>query len=377
MNKGVVASITAIGVFALTAGITAPLLSLILERNGVSPAWIGANAAMLPLGILVSAVCVSALTRRFGARNVCVAAFAATSALIIATGTTQNLWLWFPLRFLMGASINVLFVISETWIVQFADPARRARTVAIYVMVAAGGFAIGPLILAVVGSSGWPPFLAAAAGPLLAVPVLLAAWAHLPEIDGGSRGGLWQFCRTAPVLLIAIAVYSLFDQANLALLPVLGLRLGLSESSATIALSVLLAGNIALQYPIGWMADHLPRRATIAGLAALAVVGSAVLPGIIADFWAWPLLFVWGAVGFGGYTVAVAELGDNFSGAMLVTGNAAFSIMFGLGGIVGPAVAGAAMQRDAVWGLPATLGVAFIGLALAASLMPLIRKPAA
>ncbi|MHA1523567.1 MAG: MFS transporter [Alphaproteobacteria bacterium] len=374
MNKGVAACVAAIGVFALTAGITAPLLALILERNGLSSAWIGANAAMLPLGILASAFSIPSLTRRYGTRAICIAAFATTSVLIIAVGATQDPWLWFPLRFLMGASINVLFVISETWILQLATPERRARTVAIYVTVAAGGFAIGPLILTAVGTVGWPPFLAAALGPLLAVPVLLVAWQHLPEIDESDSGSLWRFCRAAPLLLVAIGAYSLFDQTNLSLIPVFGLRLGLTETNATIALSILLAGNVALQYPIGWIADHMSRRATIAWLAVLTLVGCAGLPTILGDYWLWPLLFLWGAVGFGGYTVAVAELGDRFSGGMLMAGNAAFSIAFGLGGVIGPPFAGAAMQFNADWGLPAILGLTFAGLALAAVLLPLTRE---
>jgi hypothetical protein len=50
-----------------------------------------------------------------------------------------------------------------------------------------------------------------------------------------------------------------------------------------------------------------------------------------------PMLFLWGAVAFGVYTVALAELGDRFSGSMLLAGNATFAMMWGIGGIVGDA----------------------------------------
>ena len=73
----------------------------------------------------------------------------------------------------------------------------------------------------------------------------------------------------------------------------------------------------------------------------------------------WPVLFVWGAVSFGIYTMALIELGERFSDAMLVAGNAAFSLMWGVGGIaVSPAV-GASMD---FLGAPRPAGLAWPAL---------------
>ena len=71
-----------------------------------------------------------------------------------------------------------------------------------------------------------------------------------------------------------------------------------------------------------------------------------------------------GAVSFGLYSVALVELGERFSGAMLVAGNAAFAMMYGIGGLTGPPGAGAVMDAIGPNGLPVSLGV--ISLALAA-----------
>ena len=59
--------IATVSVFAISQGLSYPLLSFILQREGVSPAMIGASAAMTPLGFILSAPVIPWMTRRFGA----------------------------------------------------------------------------------------------------------------------------------------------------------------------------------------------------------------------------------------------------------------------------------------------------------------------
>jgi len=103
---------------------------------------------------------------------------------------------------------------------------------------------------------------------------------------------------------------------------------------------------------------HSLLRSTPGSFAALDFF---LLPVSIRIGWLlWPMLFIWGGAAFGVYTVALAGLGDRYSGPMLLTGSAAFGLMWGLGGIVGPASTGVAMQ---LWGpavMPFTLAVPFV-----------------
>jgi hypothetical protein len=65
------------------------------------------------------------------------------------------------------------------------------------------------------------------------------------------------------------------------------------------------------------------------------------------------------------YTVALTVLGERFSGSRLVAGNAAFSFVWGLGGITGPALGGAAIDWAGLNGLP--MMIALFCAALVAS----------
>ena len=267
MNPGIIASISAVGVFCLTTGLSYPLLALILEDMGAKSGLIGLNAAMGPIGIILSAPFIPALARRFGAWLICFISFCMSAVLFLLLALFRDLIVWFALRFLLGVAINVIFIVSEAWINQLAEPRTRGRTIGLYNTIAAAGFALGPLTLAVIGFHGWFPFLVGVTGILIALPVLIFAKNHLPEFDGGEDSSMLSFLSLAPLLLLAVFSAALADQAALSFLPIYGLRHGLSEATASFMLAVLIVGNVVLQIPIGWLADRISRRYLLSALA--------------------------------------------------------------------------------------------------------------
>jgi MFS family permease len=302
----------------------------------------------------------------------CVASLCLAAVLLVLLAVFRDVMIWFPLRFLLGVANTVIFITSEAWINQLAEPGIRGRTIGFYNTIAAAGFALGPLALAVIGSQGWLPFLVGVAGILLALPIVVMARDHLPEFNGKEKASVFSFFSLAPLLLLAVAAAALFDQVVMSLLPIYGLRHGVTEATGSLMLTVLIVGNVVLQIPIGWLADRFSRRYLLSYLAFATVAGCILLVWWIeGSRLIWPMLFVWGAVAFGTYTIAMVDLGDRFTGALLLAGNSAFGVMWGLGGIIGPSVSGVAMDLVGPEGLPLTLGVLFVILGMAACLMPL------
>jgi len=372
MHPGVIVSIAAIGIFCMTLGLSYPLLSLILDGMGISTVLIGFNAAMTPLGIIVCSPFMPAITKRFGAWFMCVFSLCLSAVLLLLMAALRDVTIWFLLRFLLGIANTAIFVTSETWINQLAPPKIRGRIIGLYTTIAAAGFALGPLTIAIIGSQGLLPFFVGTAGILMALPLIIFARAYLPDFNGTEKASMFALFTAAPLLLIAVAFAALFDQVTISLLPIYGLRHGLSEATGSLMLMVLIIGNILLQIPIGWMADRISRKKLISWLAFGTTAGSVLLVWLIeGSILIWPVLFVWGAIAFGTYTVAMVELGDRFSGTLLLAGNSAFGLMWGIGGIIGPSVAGGAMDLIGPEGLPVTLGILFFTLGFAAARVPL------
>jgi MFS family permease len=174
---GIIATVT---VFAVAQGLTYPLLSFILERQGTTSGLIGLSAAMTPLGFVVSAPFIPALSRRLGGARLAILCSILAALTLIAIGLMQNVWAWMPLRFLLGVFANPLYVISETWLITITPAPRRGRIMGLYSSIVSAGFAIGPLSLGLTGTEGWSPFMIGIAAFLACGFIVLAVAPRVP-----------------------------------------------------------------------------------------------------------------------------------------------------------------------------------------------------
>lgn len=355
--RNLIAACSAITVFGLAFGMTAPLLSLLLQEREVASNIIGLNSAMMPIGILLFSPAIPSLSDRFGARQVAIVAALATGILIICYKLFDSLGAWFFIRTLHGMSISTLFVLSETWIVGSASKKNRGKVVAIYASILSASFATGPALIGFIGIDGWTPFIigaiAIAAG---VIPITLIREVPASSTkEEGKASGLVSFATKAPMLVAAVGCFAIFDAATLSLLPVYGVENGLTASTAAFALTALIVGNIFLQYPIGWLADKIPARTLLIWLAGITTVITACLPWLLQSVLLWPALVIAGSAGYGVYTVSLKSLGDRFSGRELINGSATFSVMWGIGALFGSISGGWSLTWSVTYGLPALL----------------------
>jgi hypothetical protein len=95
--------------------------------------------------------------------------------------------------------------------------------------------------------------------------------------------------------------------------------------------------------------------ATSAIIAAGAIAYPLMLPGMGPLYWL--MMFVWGGVSWGMYTLGLALLGERFQPGQLAAANAAFVMVYEVGSITGPVVSGAALDEWPTWGLPVAVGI--------------------
>jgi MFS family permease len=352
---GIIATVTA---FALAQGLTYPLLSFILERQGIIPGLIGLSAAMTPLGFIISAPFIPALVRRVGGARLAILCSILAVLALAGIALMQNVWAWMPLRFLLGFFANPLYVISETWLITITPAARRGRIMGLYSSVVSAGFAIGPLSLSLVGTQGWPPFVVGIAALLLCGMIVLAVVPRLPDMpDEGEATSVGGFVSLAPLLLFSVFAAAVFEQALVSMFAVYGAAHGSAEARITSLLTCFVAGNAVLQIVLGRIAERLGSRRTMLVCALASLAGCMLLPLTFNAWLIWPLVFVWGGVSFGIYTMALIQLSERFTGQALIAGNAAFALVWGIGGIIGSPTTGLAMQLIGQQGLPLCLGL--------------------
>jgi MFS family permease len=355
-----IAAIAAITVFGFALGLMFPLLSLIMEKNGISPEVIGYNTAMQPLGIVLSGFVVPQAVRRWSARNVVIGAALLCAVIMLAYPFFPITPWWFLFRIVQGFAISTLFSVSEAWVVRFAGGEYRSRILALYTGVLSVSFAGGPAIIVWTGIDGALPFAIGAVVLIAATaPIFLLKDDHPDEDDASVAMSITSFAPKAPILLIAVGMFAIIDAANLGFLPVYGVKKGMDRELASLALTAFIIGNSVLQFPIGWLADHMSKRTVMAGCGIVTAIGSALIPWSFASWLLWPVLLVTGAASAGIYTVALSELGDRFTGTELVSGTASFATMWGFGALLGALVAGWAFQGFGPDGLPYTIAALF------------------
>lgn len=329
-------------------GLLMPLISLNLEAMTGSGALAGANAAAAALAMILSTPFIPGLFSRITPRVLLAGSLALIAAGIMVFPSVREVWAWFLVRFIIGIAVTVVFIASETWINQLAKPERRASLLAVYATVLSAGFGSGGLLLAVLGSEGWAPWIAAATIYALGViPVVFLRGPGLvpPSAEEGSPLAMLSTARLAPAAILAGFLFGALENSFFALMPVYGDRIGLTTVLVGLLMTTGALGALCLQIPIGNFADRAGRMRTLAIITA----GAVVVPLLIVassgfGFALFPLIFLYVGLASAYYTVGLSVIGERVTVGRLAAANAAFIFAYGAGSLVGPLMAGLAMD---------------------------------
>lgn len=358
-----IAAISAISAVGVAIGLGLPLLSIILEKRGISSTMIGVNSAMAGVAAMMAAPVTTKIAHDFGVARTMLFAVVVSALSALCFYFADAFWMWFPLRIVFHGATTTLFILSEYWINMTAPPKKRGMVLGIYATGLAVGFAVGPLLFSVVGSDGILPFLVGAAIILLAAIPIFLARGESPELSERPNHHFARYIWLVPMASAAAFVFGAVQAGGLSLFPIYATREGFNESQAALLLTVMGIGNMVFQIPIGLLSDRMKDRRTMLALMALAgVCGTLALP-LLVDRWILvaALLLFWGGLVSGMYTVGLTHLGSRLKGADLVAANAAFIFCYAMGTIAGPQAVGISMDVAGTDGFAWALAV-FFGL---------------
>jgi MFS family permease len=346
-NGNLIAAITAIACCNIAIGVMVQVIPLTMEAQGFSAGLIGGNTAIGQLGVFLSGLALPFLTRQISSRVIVLAAIAVLAASFLLFITTDPMWAWFAIRFAAGLGIAALFTLSETWITMAAGTARRARVMGIYTSVLTVTFGAGPFLVAAIGFEGALPWLIAAACMVIGFFVVFAVKVDAPNAD--DKGSSFAtVLRKAPAIYASIFATTTFEGVCLSFFTIYAMRSGLDYTTANQILGTGIVGCLLLFYPIGQMADRWSRGKTATLCATVAIVFS-VLTAFTINHWSiWPITIILRAGAFGVYIVALTTIGDRFKGTELVGASALVAICWGLGGMLGPPLAGVLIDNFSI-----------------------------
>jgi MFS family permease len=326
-------------------GAGAPTASLWLHDHDSSDTVIGLNTAVYYLGIALAAPLVPWLMRRGG--RACIILGMVLSGLTVALFPWGGgLAGWFLLRFLNGLAGAMSLIPMETEVNQSAPPQQRSRNFGIYAVCMALGIAAGNWFgLQFYIDVPRLVFLLAGVPALVAAGVIgLYPRAFVPAPQEGGRcpeldvrrnilsfGSAWSQGFLEGGMVAHLAVYLLF--------------LGMSENAASWVVAGIMIGVIVFQVPVAWLADRFGRTRALLGCYAATALALVVMPFCGPSAWLVTALLVAGACSTAFYPLGMTLLGERVPASAIARGNARFLAFNCLGSLIGPAIAGAAMDQ--------------------------------
>ncbi len=355
-----IAVIVSVFISTLTFAITTPLLAVRLAAQGFGGGWIGLNTGAGAAAILLVTLITPWLGRRLGSFSALMASIAVMALGVGLLPVWTGVGPWFVLRILIGAGIAVHWVISEVWVNSVAGDADRGKVIGLYVAALGFAYVVAYPLLLVIGTDGDLPFLIVTAMILAAgLPILLAR-RLVPILPPAPAGNGMDAVRRQPMVFAAALVAGAAIAVVLSFLLLYAERLGFSERMSLAVLSTVAIGNVLLQVPIGMLVDRGGAERLLIALSTLGLAGLVLMPllgpmGMLR----WPFLFVWGGSLGGFYTLSLTLLGRRFQGPALPGANAAFVVVYEIGGLMGPVLTGFSLEAWNPHGALAVLALAY------------------
>ena len=384
-----VALVATLAVVSITSSLTWPILSEGLRNQGYSESMIGINAAAQFVGIILIALAAPRIIPAIGFFKTIALGLAVVATMLIALPAFRGFETWLLIRFVLGMGNSLLFTTGDTWMNQIVDDRVRGRWMGIYVTVGMAGWALGPLLGAYLDPASYWPFLWGLLAIVVAAVFLLPTRkldVRLRVSPQGIAVGLATVFFVAPTVLLSSAMFGVVEGAmqsfaHLYTMDILGTQFRQT------GYAVIWVGAIAavfFQYPIGWLADKIDRRWLLIACVLMMLVSIALFPLVVEggrDPWwepralaLWTTISVWGGSMGGIFTVGITLLGQRFRDVELVSANAMFSVLFGVGGLFGPFLVGTAMSAIGPAGFPLSLLAVVAAYAVFALFRQLTRK---
>jgi MFS family permease len=364
-----------IGAEALLYGYSYPFFSLALEKRELANWLIGLNASLAGAGILFLGPFLPRLIRRLGINVLVALLFVGAVVSFGAILLFDDVVVWFAGRFAMGTCFAGLWTTTEIWLNSAVDDRHRGRIIGGSGTLYAICQFVGPVVLGFTGVVGSFPLIVAmiplALGAVLAF-AMRADTSSSTEQDERVTGGFRTAIALAGPVVIAAFLAGIGETAMQSLLPLYGLARGLDDAGAAGLVAVFALGEALLVLVLGWMSDRFGRTMTLR-LAALVATGTMIALPFAAGNLAlvYPILFLAGGGISGLYALGVILIGHDFRGQRLAVVSTGFGMAYSAGSILGATPVGYLIDLFGPEALPVTIAVGFAGLAV----FLFVRKP--
>lgn len=373
------------GVWALLVGIVLIMLgngmhfTLIGLRGGIE-GFTAAELAVVTsgyfLGFLAGARLTPKLIQRVGHVRVFAALGSFMSAGLIAFTLFAEPWSWTALRILVGFCMSGIYVAAESWLNSASTNESRGKVLSAYMIAQTLGI-IGAQYLLTLGDAATSAlFIGASILVSISFAPILLSVTPVPAVEVSRPMSFRDLFAGSPLGTIGIFLLGGVYATQSGMGAVFGTEIDMTANEISLFIAMLFAGALVLQVPIGWLSDRMDRRKVIFGTAVMGALACAAGWAAGEHFASsegrdlWPLMaaaFFSGGVTTPLYALLIAYTNDFLSADDMPAASGGLVFTFGLGAILGPLLAGWAMQDLSANGFWIVMSLTFAVMAVYAA----------
>jgi MFS family permease len=346
VKRSIAILLSAAALLLMGNGLLVTLLPLRAGIEGFSTTEIGIMGTAFFAGFALGCLIGPRILIRVGH----IRAFAGFAALCAVSILIFDLWSqpwgWMALRGLNGLFFAILFMVIESWLNEQASSEIRGQILSIYIIIANLVTMAGQLMVNLAPAESYVLFtLTAILAALSLVPLSLADTASPKPVET-AKLGILSLYRLSPTGFIGCFIIGLVEGAFWSLGPVFAQDRAMSLAEVTFFMAAFVAGGTLSQWPLGRWSDRTDRRIVIAVTAAGTVVTGLLLAFAPLASWgqALAIAMLHGAFMIPLYALCLAHANDHAPRDALVETSSRLLLVYAGGAVLGPVVAGLAMD---------------------------------
>lgn len=338
----------------------------LVPLRAVAEGWSTFAASLMATSYAVAFTASCLVTPRLVRRVGHVRVFGAVVALLTSSQLIHAIILdptaWILARGLTGFALAGAYMVIESWINEKVTNENRGSLFSVYMVVTMVGLSVGQYFVAL-GDPMLPELfmIGALIFALSVLPTSLSS-AQSPQPLTVVRLNLVSLYHRSPAAVVGVVLAGLIGGTWNGLAPVFASKTGLSTTEGASMLVMAMIGGTLFQYPLGRASDRMDRRRVMAfagliGVLACAIVG---IFGTGSRTLFFIGIFLLGTVLYPIYSLNVAHANDRAGPDEFVDVSSGLMVLYGLGAMAGPLIAGWMMGLGGPNGFFVVLGVFFL-----------------
>ncbi|MGF0536730.1 MFS transporter [Agrobacterium sp. ES01] len=341
------------------------LMNFVVPVRSLAEGWstftISLTATGYTLGFTISCIVTPIFVRRVGHVRVFSALITLLTVSILSCALVVDWRAWFFFRGIAGFAIAGAYLVIESWLNERVTNENRGALYSVYMVTCLTGSIGGQYVVPLGDPSGYGLFILCGLIFSLALFPTALSTAQSPAPIAQARFDLAKLYRRSPVAFIGSLLAGAVSGTWGSLGGVYSQSIGMSTAQGATLLSVFLAGGAIAQIPIGRISDRIDRRYVMVFCGIFGTI-SCIGMALFSGFGTVPLYvtgFFVGCVLYPIYALNAAHANDLANPDEYVTISSGVMILYGLGTVSGPLMAGTLMDSIGPQGLIWFLATAF------------------